>query len=500
MMPAVEGILLRRSPPDAPLRMTWSPTMTKIILILIFMTTQIIAQDTLDRSKPPVAKPPKDVSFPSYFDTTASNGINVLVIENHKIPSVSIRLVFKNGGSFYDGEKPGVSSLTAELLTKGTKNRTATQIAEEIDFLGASLSSGSDWDGSYVTLTVLKKHLDKAMDVLADVVLNPVFDEEEVKRIKEQRISSIIQGKDDAGTLSDRMFNKVVFDRYPYGFPSEGTEQSVATLTKSDFEEFYRKHFCPRNLILAFVGAINKEEALKIVEDRFSSWRGKCENHTEGGLSESSSYSTKEVYIVDKPGAVQSNLKIGHIGIERNNPDFIAVTVMNAILGGYFGSRLNLILREQYGYTYGIRSSFSARIHPGDFSVDSDVRNEVTDSAVKLIIGELKRISSEYVSDDELQTVKNYLTGIFPLQLETANAVATRAIYLKLYDLPKDYYNTFISNVNQLTKDDILNTAKKYIHPENLYIVLSGNSNVIREKMQKFGKVKVYDAEGKEVN
>jgi len=474
--------------------------MGKIILILLLMTTHTIAQDTLDRSKPPAPKPPKDVSFPSYFDTTISNGINVLVIENYKIPSVSIRLVFKNGGSFYDQERYGVSSLTAELLTKGTANRSATQIAEEIDFLGASLSSGSDWDGSYVTLTVLRKHLEKAMDVLADVVLHPAFEEEEVKRIKEQRISSIIQGKDDAATLSDRMFNKVVFDRFPYAHPSDGTEESVAALSKEDFEEFYHKHYCPGNLILAFVGAISKEEALKIVQERFSSWQRECDDHKLQETHTKSSYSTSNIYIVDKPDAVQSNLRIGHIGIERNNPDYIAVTVMNAILGGYFGSRLNLILREQYGYTYGIRSSFSARIHAGDFSVDTDVRNEVTDSAVKLIIGELGKITTQYVTDEELQTVKNYLTGIFPLQLETANAVATRVIYLKLYDLPGDYYSKFISNVNKLTRDDILNAARKYIHPDKLYIVISGNSKVISKRMRKFGNVRVYDADGKEVH
>lgn len=458
--------------------------------------------DTLDRTKPPKPKPPKDISFPDFFDTTLANGIDVLVIENYKIPSVSLRLVFKDGGAYFDGSEYGLSSLTAELLTKGTKNRSATQIAEEIDFLGASLSSGSDWDGSYVTLSTLKKHLDKALGVLADVVLNPVFDEEEIKRVKDQRISSIIQGKDDAGTLSDRMFSKVLFEENPYGHPQEGTEESVKKLTKNAFLKFYGEHFCPGNLILAFVGAISKEEALRIVNDKFSSWANTCSPEYSGPVDVKpdgmTQFGTKNVYIVDKPDAVQSNLRIGHMGIERNNPDYIAVTIMNAILGGYFGSRLNLILREQYGYTYGVRSSFNARIHPGDFSVDADVRNEVTDSSVKVIIEELKRITTSEVTDEELQTVKNYLTGIFPLQLETANAVATRVINLKLYNLPKNYYSTYISSINKLTKQDIFNAAKKYIHPDNLYVVLSGNSKVIKDKMKKFGSVKVYDSDGKE--
>jgi predicted Zn-dependent peptidase len=211
----------------------------------------------------------------------------------------------------------------------------------------------------------------------------------------------------------------------------------------------------------------------------------------------SNPYSTKTVYIANKTGAVQSNLRLGHIGISRNNPDYIAVTVMNTILGGYFGSRINYNLREKHGYTYGARSGFNPRIHPGDFSVDADVRNEVTDSAVALVIEELKRIVSEEVTDDELQTVKNYLTGVFPLQLETANSVATRVINLKMYGLPKNYYNNYISNINKLTKKDLINAAKKYIHPENMFIVISGDAAAIKEGMKRFGPVEVYDADGK---
>jgi zinc protease len=471
------------------------------ILILIFiMTSTAISQDEiLDRTKPPVPKPPKDVQFPDYFDTTLSNGINLLLIENYKVPNVTIRLVFKEAGSFYDGGKYGVSSLTSELLTKGTKTRSALQIADDIDFYGASISSGSDWDGSYVSLSVLKKHLDKVIDVLSDVVLNPVFSQDELDRAREQRISGIIQGKDDAGTLTDRMFNKVVFDNSPYAYPSEGTEESMKNMKREDIVEFYNNRYCPGNLILAFVGAISKEEAIAIVNEHFQSWNKECtlEKFEE---DKPSSYSAGNIYIVDKPGAVQSNFRIGHIGIARNNPDFIAVSVMNTILGGYFGSRINLNLREKHGFTYGARSGFNPRIYPGDFSVDADVRNEVTDTSVKLVKEELERIVTTEVTDEELQTVKNYLTGIFPLQLETANSVATRVINLKLYGLPKNYYSTYISSINKLTKEDILKAAKKYIYPGSLYIVISGNSSAVKDKLSALGKVEVYDADGKRLN
>ncbi len=463
------------------------------------MTNTIIAQE-LDRSKPPKSGSPKDVHFPDYFDTTLANGINLLVIENYKIPVVSVRLVFKNAGSYIDNGKFGLASITADLLTKGTKNRSATQIAEEIDFLGANISAGCDWDGSYVSLSCLKKHLDKAIDILADVALNPVFDQEEIDRAKEQRISSIIQSKDDAGSLSDRLFNRVVFEKNPYAFPSDGTEVSIKDLTKTDIEDFYKNNYSSKNLILAFVGAISKEEAIRIVSERFSTMPHKDPPNNPGLWYAGdiiNEFSNKNVYIADKPGAVQSNLRIGHIGIARNNPDYIAVSVLNTILGGYFGSRINYNLREKHGFTYGARSGFTVRLQPGDFSVDTDVRNEVTDSAIGLIIEELNGIVSEEVTDDELQTVKNYLTGVFPLQLETANAVATRVINLKMYDLPKNYYSTYISAINKITKKDVLEAAKKYIHPENVYIVVSGDSKAIKEKMKRFGNVEVYDAEGK---
>lgn len=459
------------------------------------MSQESIAQ--LDRSKPPKSKPPKDVVFPQYFDTTLSNGINLLVIENHKIPSVSIRLVFKNAGSFQDKESPGIASVTSELLTKGTKSRTAMQIADEVDFYGASLSSGSDWDGAYISLSCLKKHLDKVIDVLSDIVLNPEFSEDEIKRLKEQRISSIIQSKDEAAVLSEKLFNKVVFGNSPYSQPPDGTEESIRNLTRQEIEDFYSKHYCSDRLLLAFVGSISKEEAMEIVDKHFKSWKNSGSGLNETVPNANTDFDNKHIYIAHKEGAVQSNLRIGHIGIARNNPDFVAVTVMNTLLGGFFGSRINYNLREKHGFTYGARSSFSSRLMPGDFSVDADVRNEVTDSSITLIIEELKKIVSEEVTDEELQLVKNYLTGIFPLQLETANAVATRVINLKFYDLPNDYYSTYISNINKLTREEILNTASKYIHPDMLYIVLSGNAKSVKEQLKKFGDVIVYDADGK---
>lgn len=464
------------------------------------MINNLTAQDIeLDRSKPPKAGPPKDVKFPEYFDTILPNGINVLVIENNKIPAVSVRLVFKDAGSFNDGRKFGLASVTSELLAKGTKTRKATEIAEEIDFLGGSLNAGSDWDGSYISLSVLKKHLGKGIEILSDVVQNPVFDNEELARLKEQRLSAILQGKDDAGNLSDKRFNKTVFGELPYANPPEGTEETIKNITADDLKDFYRNYYTSSNLIIAFVGDIKVEEALEFTEKKFSGLPINGINN-KNSFSYSDPETYKNVFLVNKPGAVQSNLRIGHVGIARNNPDYIAVTIMNTILGGYFGSRINYILREKHGFTYGARSYFNPHIYSGDFSVDTDVRNEVTDTAISLILDELKKITTEKISDEELETVKNYMTGVFPLQLETANAVATRVINLKLYNLPGDYYNKYISSIISLTKEDILNAAKKYINTGKIYIVVSGDAGVIADKLKKFGELQIFDADGNKIN
>lgn len=452
-----------------------------------------IKNEVIDRTKPPLGTEPKDVKFPEFFDIMLPNGTNLIVIENHKIPLVTVRLVFTNAGSYNDGEKFGLASLTSEMLMKGTKQRTALQIADDIDYLGGVLSTASDWDGSYITLSVLKKHLQKGIEILTDVLLNPVFEHSELERLRMQRLSSILMNKDEPSNLSEKRFNKTIYRNLPYANPQEGTEESIKNLNTNDLKEFYCNNYLSNNLIIAFVGDITSEEALKTCEDNFINLRSNF-NHSVNIGKMSEDKSLTKVYIVNKADAVQSNLKIGHIGISRNNPDYLKVLVMNTLVGGYFGSRINYTLREKYGYTYGARTSFSCYLYSGDFSADTDVRNEVTDKSVSIIIDELQRITSEEVTDEEMQTVKNYLTGTFSLQLETANQIAAKVILLKLYNLPKDYYSKYISNIKAITKLDILETARKYIKPEELKIIVSGDYKKIKDKLLNFGEVKIYDA------
>lgn len=446
--------------------------------------------EKLDRSKKPIPGAPRDVKFPGYFEATLPNGINVIVIKDEKFPIVSARFVFK-AGSFFDGEKYGISSFTSEMLTKGTQSRSALEIAELVDYHGAFLSSGCDFDATFVSCYSLKKYFEKIFDVTSEVILQPAFAEDEINRLREQKINSIISYKDEGDYLASRIYKKNIYHKLPYSKPLEGTESILNNLQKTDLENFYNTNYKPNNLIIAFVGDIDEARAVQLVEEKFGSFTGEFVNNTVA--EEENLNSEKRVYIVKKPGAVQSSLKVGHLAFKRNIPDYIPASVMNTLLGGSFTSRINKNLREVNGFTYGARSFFDWKKYSGDFAVETEVGNSFTAPAVKEMLFEISKMKNEYVSDEELTSVKNYLTGNFPLQLETPNAIASKVISLKIYDIEKDYYNTYISKVNAVTKQDINDVAMKYLHPDKVTIAVGGNPDDIQKDMMQFGDVEVFD-------
>ncbi|MGO9480286.1 MAG: M16 family metallopeptidase [Candidatus Kryptoniota bacterium] len=433
------------------------------------------------------------MSFPKYAERKYGNGFKAFVVENHELPIVTIGLVIKSGATF-DGALPGIASMTSELITKGTKKRSATKIAEEIDFVGGSLSTNASWDASQVFVSVLKNHLEAAFDVLHDVVTNPTFPQEEIDRVKTQRLASILQLKADAGYLADTRFAAIVFGEHPYGRPHSGTEESINAMSRNDFTAFHNNFYVPENCFIVFAGDITSREAEKYLRKYFSKWKGKKKDMPVPPVALDNH--ERKIVIVDKETAVQSALRIGGVGIARNNPDYIKVMVMNTLLGGYFSSRINQNLRESHGYTYGGRSGFDARTLPGLFEVSADVRNEVTGETIDEVLKELRRIRDTVPSKEEMGMVKNYLVGLFPIQLETPQQVAGRVIAIELYHLPKNYYNKYRENIRKLTGRDIRTAARSYIQPEKLSVVLSGNSKEIRDKLGKFGKVEIVDSEG----
>ncbi|MGC8595355.1 MAG: M16 family metallopeptidase [Candidatus Kryptoniota bacterium] len=442
-----------------------------------------------DRTKPPKPASPKSVSFPRYFVKTLTNGLKYFVVENHELPIVTIGLIVRSG-SAYDFQLPGLASLTAELLTKGTNRRNAIEIAEEIDYLGGSLNSSANWDSSQIFLSVLKKHLKRGIDILQDVVLNPTFPKEEVARETQLRISEIKQMNADPSYLTDKCFSRVIFGQHPYAQPSVGIEQSVISMKREDFVKFHKTHYTPDNSFLIFAGDINPSEAGKIVGKFFSHWK-KSEGLIPPIPIPSPVHHDSKIFLVDKPDAVQSTIKMGHLGIARSNPDFTAVSVMNTLLGGYFSSRINANIREAHGYTYGARSAFEGRSVGGVFYVSADVRNEVTAEALREILNELIRLRETLPSKDEMNMVKNYLLGLFPIQLETPQQVASRIITMELYGLPSDYYRKYRERISKITSKDIQKMAKKYVNPDEILVVVTGSKEHVYSSLNNFGPIEI---------
>jgi len=446
----------------------------------------------LDRSKPPVVMKSKDVKFPAYFEDKLHNGIKVFVIEDDKLPLISVKFVIKTGT--YDDlafgeDSSGLASLTSDLLVKGTDKMNAVEVAETIDFHGASISGGCEYDATYLSLTSLKKYFTGLFDIVSDLLMNPAFLDEEVEREKQQIANSLLSCLDEGSFLAERGFKKNVYENSPYKLNIEGKISSVNIFQRKNIKEFFDKFYLPGNLIIAIVGDIKSSDAISLIKSKFDGWKKK--SVYDRTIYKKDSLTKTKVFAIEKKGAVQSEVLLGHLGVDRKNPDYFPVVAMNTLLGGYFTSRINKNLREINGYTYGARSYFNFRKHSGDFCVETSVENSLTYNAIKEIISELDKIKNEYVTVEELESVKNYLTGSYPLQLETPNAIANKIINLELYGIEKDFYDTFISKINAVTLEDIRNVSEKYLHPGNLVISIAGKVEIIKETMEQIAQVDV---------
>lgn len=445
----------------------------------------------IDRTQPPAPGLPKDVVFPDYTETVLANGLKVIVYERHDIPTVTVNVVCRRG-SFSDGEMPGTASLTAEMLTRGTATRSAVEIADEIECLGGSIGASAGWDSVYAGLTILSRNLAPAMEVLADVVHEPAFADDELDRVREQRLAAIMHRKSNPATLAGARFTKAVYGAFPYARPAEGSEESVAAMSRDHLAGFHAAAFVPANMFVIAVGDVHPSTFIPLVERLFGAAPSGSVPALGAHVLETPP--AVQVHVVDRPTAVQSSIIVGHAGIPRSHPDYIAATIMNTILGGYFGSRLNLNLREDKGFTYGAHSRFEARAQAGPFSASTDVRNEVTADAVAEIIREITRLTEEPVGAAELEGVQRYVTGNFPIQIETPVQVAQRIITMELFGLAKSYYTTFNSAVMALTPDDILRAARTTLQPSRLVISVAGRADLLRGALARFGDVQAFDA------
>lgn len=402
-----------------------------------------------------------------------ANGMTLLHAEKTGLPMVTVVVAVKAGSVAEPAEKAGLSNLAADLLNEGTKTRSSQEISDAIDFVGGSLSTSGGADYISVTLSVLKKDIRLGFELLGDILLNPVFSEDEIARRKKAIRNSIIQQKEEPGSIASKAFAKAVFGEHPYGRPVEGTEESLDLITRQDIIAFHREHMLPNNTIMTVVGDISSGELQALLDRYLGEW--KQGERAEFSLPGPVVRAKPEVIRIQK-SLTQANVILGHSGIRRDNPDYYAVSVLNYILGGGgFVSRLMDNIRDNRGLAYSVHSVFAANKYAGSFEAELQTKNESANTAIGEILREMERIRTEPVSDTELSSAKSYLTGSFPLRMDSNRKIAGFLTAVEFYGLGLDYVDNYRTFIEAVTKDDILRVAKKYLNPDSYVLVVVGD-------------------------
>jgi zinc protease len=432
-----------------------------------------------------------NVQLPPITEDTLDNGLIVVAVENHELPTMTMRMIIRCGSAYDPKGKAGLANFTSDMLRKGTESRSATEISEEIDFVGGSLGASADRDAINIFCGVLVKHLDVGLDLLSDIVLHPAFDTTEIERLRKQTLSGIIQSKDDPNTLNVNGFNDLLFGGHPYGHPVVGTESSVSAIEQGDIAGFYAHFFRPNNSFLVIAGDITPNEILQKVAAAFSGWK----QAEIPGLEATTPPSPQgyKILLVNKPDATQTNIRFGHFGITRQNPDYYPVMLMNYILGVGFVSRLNEEVRVKGGMTYDIRTQNEWNIMPGAYFCNTFTENDSTMSAIRASLRVIREMREAEVTDEEYIDAVNFYGGYYPMTLETPDQVASEIIKVKLYGLPVSYIQEFTQNIGKVTKADILRVARKYIDPDNMVFCVVSNAEDVADSLRSLGKVTIQE-------
>ncbi len=442
---------------------------------------------------PPAPAAPRSVTIPKPTEKTLKNGLRVIVIEDHDVPLVSAGVVVKNGGEVDPADLSGLAELTASLLTKGTKTRTAPEIAQQIEALGGTIESGAGWDASRAFINVMSGKIDPAMTILADVVRNPVFQEEEVERLRQQYLDNLSVTLGQPGSLASFVAARIVFGDAAYGHPIAGTPESLARIKQADIAGFHAKYYRPDNAVLVMGGSIKAADAFKLAERLFGDWakpaaalpaRGQVGKMEQAGEKQ-------RVVVIDMPDAGQAAVVLARTGISRTDPDYFRGIVTNSILSGYSG-RLNQEIRIKRGLSYGARSSLDVRRETGPFVASAQTKNPSGAEVASLLLSELGRLSTEPVAETELTPRKAVLIGGFGRNLETTDGLAFQVASLALYGLSLDEINNYIRNVQAVTAADVQKFAGSRLPTKNANIIIVGNAKDFIDPLRKqFANVEV---------
>jgi zinc protease len=477
-------------------------TLAALLFCFALLSGAARAQDApAPQETPPPPAAPRSVTVPKPVERTLKNGLRVIVIEHHQTPLVAAQLMVKNGGEVDPPDLSGVADMTAELLTKGTKARTAPQIAEEIEALGGQINSNAGWDASRATVNVLASKTEPAMAILADVVRNPVFKEEEIERLRQQYLDSLSVGMNNPGQLAGWVAARVVFGDAPYGHPVSGTPESIPRIKREDIVAIHDKYYRPDNAVLVIGGDIKDAEAFRLAEKLFGDWaKPSTPLPAPAAKASAPGAGTQRVLVVDMPGAGQAAVLFARRGIARTDPDFYSGIVANSVLTGYSG-RLNEEIRIKRGLSYGAGSNLQVRRDVGPFVASAQTKNQTGADVAALLMTEMTRLSSEPVADAELTTRKATLIGGFGRSLETTEGLVGQIASLALYGLDLGEINHYISNVQAVTPAQIQKFAGSRLGVKDADIVIVGDAKDFIEPLRKqFPNVEVIKRDELDLN
>jgi zinc protease len=443
----------------------------------------------LDRSQPPPPGTLRPFRFPEFQRARLANGLRIFTARLPRYPLVGLEILLPAGGQFNPATLPGLSGLHGELLDEGTAKRSTLQIAEHIEALGGSLDSGSGWNMAYVDVDLLSSHLVPGLELLAEIVRSPSFDGDELERLRQERLAEILRRRGQPATAAEQAFSAAVYAGTPYEEPLIGSAESLGRMTRDDVLGFYRRHVVADGSILIAVGDLDPDELCAWAEEHLGDWRSPPA--PERPAFSPAMLAETRVHLVDRPGSAQTQLQIGHVGLPRQHPDFLPFRILNAILGGKFTSRINLNLRERHGYTYGATSYVSQRQGPGPFYVRTAVANEVAGAATREIVKEIREIRERAVGRKELRETQDYLIGVFPYTQQTIDDLVKRLEALAVFDLPEDHFEELPSLIEGITRDQLLDVARRHLHPDKLAVVAAGPADALRPQFEDLGPVEV---------
>jgi zinc protease len=448
------------------------------------------------KGRAPVNKTILKVKRPKAGEAILTNGLHVMVLESSRVPTFSMEMVVMSGGLSDPADMRGLANATASLLREGTAKHNSKEIAEQLDTMGASIGANSGLASftTSVTASGLVENFDQVLDLFTEVVRTPTFPAAEVERYKSRTLSSQPLLRGQAAFLAQERLNQAIYGTHPASLVLPPAE-AIKKIAPADLVRFHAQNYLPNNAMLAIVGDVKLKEILPKLERAFGDW--KSGPPTQTSIPAAPAQSASKIFLINRPGSVQTVFQIGSLAIDRSDPDYPAMSVMNRILGGGGSSRLFLNIREDKSYAYSVGSNFNSSKFRGTFVASSPVRTEATEGALREFMNEFNRIRNEQVSPTELENAKRAIVGNFALSLENSGAILQNIITQKLYGFPADYWDTYPQKIEAVTAEDVQRVARKYIDLDHLQIVAVGDAAKAKEALAKFGTVEEYDGEGK---